>query len=466
MPKVTDLEARIAELEAENAELRAVSVEDPTVVPKRRRSRGRTAAAIALVLIGCLLAPVALISGWARLELVDTDRFVDTFAPIAADPEVQTYLSDEISTAINAQLDIEGLTSDLFAGIEQLELPPKATAALSLLEGPAVSGIESLIGQTVTRFVESDAFAETWETALRFTHTNLIASMQGDPEAAIEIGGDGTLSLQLGPVIDVVKQKLVDRGLTFVESIPSINLSVALAQNDAFVLVQTLYALSVAAGTWLPWVMLVFLIAGVFVANRRMNALAWTAGGFAFSLLLLASGVGVGRMFFLQTVSPSVMPLGAAEAVFDGLLRFMMSALTAFIVLGLFIMIIAWFMGSSKPAIRVRAASDSGLRHLRESADDKGVTTGAFGRGLDRWAGLVFLAIALFAAAVILFARPLSASLVVWTVVVALLVALLVQLLRRPAFIDATIDDLDVDLGSTENADADELAPDAGTSQR
>ena len=38
---------------------------------------------------GCALAPLSVVSVWARSEVTDTDRYVDTVAPLAKDPAVQ-----------------------------------------------------------------------------------------------------------------------------------------------------------------------------------------------------------------------------------------------------------------------------------------------------------------------------------------------------------------------------------------
>src|SRR5690349_6034965 len=225
----SELQARLAELEAENRALRsdadaaaaalgATPAEEPST--RRSRGRGRTAAAIVLVVIGLILAPVAVIAGWARLELVDTDRFVATFAPMAEDPDVQAFIADQVTVAIEEQVDIPALTADLFDGLRQLDLPPRAETALGLLEQPATQGLQSLVSGVVDRIVTSDAFEDIWAAALRASHTQFIAAVQGSPDAALEIGSGGTLSVQLGPIVEAVKQRLVDQGVGFASAIP------------------------------------------------------------------------------------------------------------------------------------------------------------------------------------------------------------------------------------------------------
>jgi hypothetical protein len=453
-----ELEARIAALEAENAALRADRVVDGDVEERSdaaasvqarpaRRRWGRTAGAVVLVVVGLLLAPVAVISAWARLELVDTERFVATFAPLAEDPAVQAYIGDEVTAAIEEQVDIPTLTSDLFDGLGQLDLPPRAADALALLEGPATQGLQSLVSGIVDRVVESDAFADVWATALRASHRQFVAAIQGDPDAALSIGGEGTLSVQLGPIIEAVKDRLEQQGVGFASAIPVVDKSIVVAQDSAFVLVQTVYTLAVAAGTWIPWITLALLVAGVLVAKRRAPALVWTAGGLAVTMLITASGVGIGRTFFIGAVSPSIMPRDAASALYDGLVELMFSTILAIFVLALFVAVIAWFSGPWRPAQAVRGFADSGFASLRRSAAAHGVTTGSFGVALDRWRVPVYVAIAVIASVVVLLNRPVTISGVTWTVVVALLAVLVVELLRRPAAEIATgramVDDTD-----------------------
>ncbi|KQM82810.1 hypothetical protein [Agromyces sp. Leaf222] len=432
-----ELLARIEALEAENARLR-VEVEVPRAVAGtptkvRRSGRGRVAAATALVIIGVLLAPIAVLGGWAKNQLVDTDTFVATFAPLADDPEVQAYVSDAATTAILESVDIAAYTSAVFDAIKDLGLPPRAEQALGLLEGPATQGIETLVGQIVNRFVTSDAFGDIFEQALRTTHTQTIAALQGDPNAALQISGDGELGIQLGPIIEEIKQRLVDAGVGFAANIPAIDRTIVVAKAESLVTVQLVYGLAVSVGIWLPWIALAFLIAGILVAPRRRTAIIWTTSALAVSLAILASGFGIGRLYFIGTVSPGIVPTGAAEVIYDQIVDRMFATTVALIVFAVAAALIAWLSGPTPTPAKLRGFADAGFGSVRRAAAARGLTTGSFGAWLGRQRVLVFSLITLGAVAVILFTRPITVSLVVWTIVVALLLVALVELLQRPA---------------------------------
>ncbi|GAA1510370.1 hypothetical protein BJ978_000103 [Agromyces terreus] len=431
-----ELLARIEALEAENARLREEAVVPREASagrePKRSTGRARVAVATILVLVGAILAPVAVLGGWAKNQLVDTDTFVATFAPIAEDPAVQAYVSDEATAAIIDAANIESLTSSVFDGISELGLPPKAEQALQLLEGPAAQGIESLIGQIVNRFVTSDAFGEIFEQALRTTHTQTIAALQGDPDAALHITDSGEIGIQLGPIIEAVKERLVDAGVGFASSIPAIDKTIVVAKSESLATVQLAYGLAVSAGTWLPWVALAFLIGGILVAPRRRTAIIWTASTLAVVLAILASGFGIGRLYFIGSVSPGIVPTGAAEVIYDQIVDRMFATTIALVVFAVIVALFAWMSGPGALPTRLRGFADSGFGAVRRSAAERGLTTGSFGAWLGRQRGVVFGVIMLAAVAVILFVRPISTGLVVWTLVIALVLIAIVELLQRP----------------------------------
>ena len=162
----------VAQLEAENARAarRCHGHSGSRRGPRRgsgaaapaKRARGRTAAAIVLVVIGLLLAPVAVISGWARLELVDTDRFVATFAPLAEEPG-----GAGVRRRPGHRRD-QGAGRHPAADLRRVRRHQGARPAAACrgraraARGPATQGLESLVSSVVDRVVESPAFADVW----------------------------------------------------------------------------------------------------------------------------------------------------------------------------------------------------------------------------------------------------------------------------------------------------------------
>jgi hypothetical protein len=79
------------------------------------RQRWRTVVAVLLIVVGCVLAPLAEVAVWARNQVTNSDRYVRTVAPLAADPAIQQAITDQITTQIVAYLAdrLRGLTGPL-----------------------------------------------------------------------------------------------------------------------------------------------------------------------------------------------------------------------------------------------------------------------------------------------------------------------------------------------------------------
>ncbi|NED66431.1 hypothetical protein G3I15_36440, partial [Streptomyces sp. SID10244] len=78
------------------------------------------------------------------------------------------------------------------------------------------SQAESFVHKTVDDFVRSSTFKDLWVAANRAAHRSVVAAVTGETQRdAVKIGSDGTISIQLGPIIEQVKQRLQDRGFAF-----------------------------------------------------------------------------------------------------------------------------------------------------------------------------------------------------------------------------------------------------------
>ncbi|SOC86903.1 hypothetical protein SAMN05660766_0567 [Curtobacterium sp. 314Chir4.1] len=434
-------EAELAALRAENERLRAALHAGSDVADEQRRPRGLgwVIPSAALIVIGAILAPAAVITTWASRELTSTDAFVQTFSPLARDEAVQSFIAAQTIDAVDEHVDVAELTDTVFDGVRDLDLPPRAAQALTALQAPATAGVEDLIHQTVHRFVASDAFATLWEGLLRTGHTQMVSSLSGDQDAAVAIAADGAIGVQLGPIVAEVKDRLVDRGITFADRIPDINRTIVIATSDAAVRAQTAYTLVQVASTWLPWVAVAFIAGGVLLARRRARALALAAVGVAIAMLVTILGLGFGRVATVRALAPELMPRGAARAIYDTVVAFVLSASVAVTVLALAVAVVAWFAGSSRPATRFRSGWNRLAGGLRDRAEAHGVTTGRFGSEVYRFRAVLRTLIALGGAAIIALHRPLEPGLIVWTLVGSLIAVGVVELVARPEDVPLTV---------------------------
>jgi len=343
---------KVARLEQENAQLRDAAAKASV---GRRRFSARAFGAVVLVVIGTLLAPSALIVVWAKVQFTNTDNFVAMLAPLADDPEVQSLVVNKITTAIDSQIDIRGTTADLFDGLESLGLPPRATAALGLLEAPAAAGVASLIEGATTRVVESDAFATVWAQSLRTTHGALIAVLQGKQNEALVISENGQVDISLAPIIATVADRLEAKGLALGGLIPEVEVVLPIAQVGAIVQARIVYTLLDTLAWLLPLLSVLFLAGGILLARNRRRAGIRTAVVIAVVMAAVAIGVAIGRGIFIAIVF-EFLPAGAAGAFFDAIVPLAVGWAITIAVLAVLAAIAITLAGPSEVAVRFRTA--------------------------------------------------------------------------------------------------------------
>ena len=444
---IQELQRRLAALEAENSALRSGGAADmpagspePGMSPRRSRGWGRALSATVLIVLGTLIAPVALVAAWANVQLTDTERFVASYAVLASDPAVQSAVTTQVVEAIEGQVDIPALTTDVIDGVIELGTGPAATRALELLKGPAAQGLQSLVGTVVARFVESEAFADVWATALRVSHSQVVSALRNDPDAALVLGSDNTIGIQLAPIIDAAKQALLDQGVGFAASIPTVDRTIIVAQVDSLASIRLAYELIVAAGLWLPWVAILLLAAGVVAARRRSRALISAALSLALVMLIVLAGLAIGRVFFDTALRSSGIPVDAGGSIYELVVGAMRDTAVAVLVLALVTAVVGWFAGPFAAPRRLRGAVHEGAASLRSTMERRGVSSGRFGVWMHSRRALLRAAVVVVGGAVVLLVRPLSPALVLWTLALSLLAVLVLELVERPPAADGAAD--------------------------
>src|SRR3954454_7702477 len=137
--EVARLNARIAVLESELADARSAPPPVPTgheTGHREGRERWRTIVAGVLITLACLLAPLSVLAVWSSTTVSDTDRYVQTVAPLAKDPDVQAAVTDAVTKQVFTYVDVSALTIQLLDRLQGQGLPPRLADQLEALPPP------------------------------------------------------------------------------------------------------------------------------------------------------------------------------------------------------------------------------------------------------------------------------------------------------------------------------------------
>ena len=383
-----------------------------------------------LIVFGCVLAPVSVLAVWSANQVSDTGRYIANIEPLVHNPAIQNALTDKITNQVTSHINVTAYT-DQAAGLLTSKGLPRVGALLKTFAPSISSAIAGFIHSTVHKVVTSPQFARAWIQVNTVAHEQVVKVLSGQGGGAVSTS-NGQVTIDLAPFIAIVKQDLVKRGFTLVNSLPPIHPTLALFSSKDLVKAQSGYRLINDLKIVLPILTLLLIGVGVYVARRHRRALIGAGLGFAASMLVLGAGLLIFRGIYLNSVPSNVLPSDAAAAMFDTFVRFIKEGLRTLLVLGLIVAAGAFLTGPSVTAVRTRAAFASGLGWVRRSGEHAGLRTGPAGRWTyAHRTGLRISAVALAALIFVFWGQP-TAIVVVLLAILLLVVLGLIELIAAP----------------------------------
>lgn len=385
-----DPRERLAELRAQVARLEA---------DQPRGGWWRSVVVVACLVLLALVAPAAVVATWAHDQVADTDRYVETMAPLADDPAVQRAVSARITRELVSRLDVRAVTGEAVDALADAGVPPRVAASLHALSTPLANGVESFVGEQVDRLVASDEFAAAWEQANREAHSQMVAVLTGETGQGVEVEGNA-VRLNLAVLIDAVKARLVDAGFTLAGRLPTVTAQFTIFESADVERAQRGFRLLSAAARVLPVLAVVLLGVALLTARRKRRTLVAAALVVAGSMLALGLALNAFRVVYLDAVPTDRLPADAAGAIYDQLVSFIRLNLRAVLVLFLAVAAAAWVSGPGPAPVAVRRGTTRGLDVVRHGSDRAGLDTGPLGAFLGSYrtairgtvAGVVVLA--------------------------------------------------------------------------
>jgi hypothetical protein len=424
---VNDLSpAERAELDRLRNEVATLREAAATYGRARWRRGVRWVAATAVLLVAGILATAAVTAVYLRAQVLNTDSYMQTVAPLGVDPAVRAAVANRLTAEIITRSDIQDVTTSLGDNLVARGAPSQVHD----LVNPVVSALSSFVNRKVNEFLTTKRFETAWININRVAHEGLVTVLTGRQGQFLTSQGD-TVTLDLGELLSLAKQRLVEEGLTTFGKIPDVSISYTLIQSKELPKIRTYARMLDAAGTWLPWVALATLVAGVLIApNRRRGiVLGWTFVGVVAVVALAA--LAFARTYYVDHPPASVGSPEAAEVTITTVLRYLVASLQTLIVVSIIFVLGGLLAGPSTPAVAIRRVLGRGLDAAASGLRHSGTWAGAVGRGLGtayHWIqiGLVLVAVAIF----ILADRP-GISAVLWTTAAVLAVLLVLEILVR-----------------------------------
>lgn len=423
------LRAEVARLQRERDDARQASLKPPG----RGSGIVRRIVAVFLVVLTAVLALATVPALYLRSEVLDTDRYVATVAPLASDPAIQAEITEKVTTQITDTVDIEGITRDAMA--ELGKVAPRVAAVITGLAPAIAEQTKSLIHSAVSKFVASQQFQDLWIQVNRVAHQGLVNLATGNTGGTVSIDQSGTVTISTKEIIARVKSALVQQGVDIASRIPDIDRQIPILQTPELArAAQAIRTLDQTAPI-LAWLTVLSAIGAVVAAPRgwKRRTVSNVGLGIAVAMALLALGLAIGLNIFLRTIPPDTVSPAAAESLVETLLTPLRAGLRFVFVVGLLIALGAFLSGHSRPAEYVRQG-------LARAAD---YLTGKVGAGqakpwqhwLARYRRILETTVIGIAVLVLILWQYPTAAVAIWTAVLAALAILLIELLCRPAIV-------------------------------
>ena len=303
----------------------------------------------AILVLATVLAILSIVAIWANRQLLNPTNWSKTSTALLAKPTIRSAVSGYLIDELYANVNVPG----------QLEsgLPPR----LAPLAGPISGALHNLAEQGAERALELPRVQDGWRTANYAADQALVAIVKGSG-SRVQING-GTVSLNLHQIVADLAQRLgLPAGVA--DKLPPSVANLKVVTSSQLGLVRTLAKTLHALALWLTILTFALYALAVFLARGdRRGTLTWVGSSLVFAglFVLLARKIGQGQLVSAITSNASVEP--AANDTYSVATSLLVQVASASIIIGIPVIISAWFAGPARWAIKGRRLL---APHLRE----------------------------------------------------------------------------------------------------
>ena len=394
---------------------------EPSEAP-RRLPRWRRALVAIFVIVSVVLVPLAGLSVWVRNLVLDTDKYVETVAPLGKEKAITDLVAERATDRLFKQVDVAAEAKDA--------LPERA----QFLAGPLSTGVETFVREAARRALASEQFATVWREANRRAHALVVKALTDEGNVSIK---NDKVVLDLSAEIDDVIKRLDERGVTVFDNLSPSQKNLQVELFDASQLDSARSAVHLLDRARIVLVVLVFVLLGAALAlsgNRRRTLMRWGIG-LVVAMAITAALLALGRSAYLGVAKNHE----AAAAAFDIVVRSLRNGIRVIAALGIIVALAAFLSGPSRLAVRIREGARSLIGGAGRKADDAGWKPGPVGTWVAAHkVGLRILGVAVAFLVVFVLTSPRPLTLLVLALLLLVYVAAIEFVGRTAAAGDGT----------------------------
>ena len=311
--------------------------------PPPRLAPGRRYAVRTMLVLGTIVAVLAIVAVWANRQLLNADNWANTSTALLQNSAIRTAVSGYLVDQVYANVDVSG------------ELATALPERFKPLAGPAAGGLRNVAQDVTDKALERPLVQQAWQTANRVAAERFIAVAEGKSNV-VRISGN-TVYLELGALVVEMGKRL---GLpeSLISRIPPDAGRVAVVNSRQASAVQGVTAALRGLAVVLPLLGLVLFALAVWLAEGRRRVTLRTVGW-----CLIAAGVVtlVARSVVGQRVVDSLARTDAvkpaAQATWSIGTSMLHDIAWAIIVGGIPVIVAAWLAGPMRAAVGLRRAA-------------------------------------------------------------------------------------------------------------
>jgi hypothetical protein len=295
----------------------------------------------AIVAFATVLAVFAIFAVWANRQLMNPGNWEKTSTQLLQKPTIRaamsSYLVDQLYANVNVAAQLES------------GLPTR----LQPLAGPLSGALHNVAEQAAERVLDAPRVQSAWQKANRAADQALVTIVEGGGSRAQITGGTVTLNLRQ-VVADLSENLGLPAGLAakLPSSVANLKVITSSQLGVARDLAKALHALALGLTIL---VFLLYVLAVAIARGHRRRTLLWVGWSLVFSGLIVLVGrkVGQGQLVSAITSDASIEP--AVHDAYSVATSLLVEVASAVIIVGVPVILSAWFAGPARWAVASRS---------------------------------------------------------------------------------------------------------------